>query len=325
MTKASDKELLDRETIDRFVNEKLSPTITLLREIVDYGVHLLNKCGHQGGSLSDLVITGHFFKHAVTMLDAVEIQLSRGAVFAAGVSARSMLEAYLYLEWLLKSDTEKRARQFYVWHLRQKRSWTRRAIPGTSEYNRFQKHLDILSDMKDTAKRKAIEASARKQDEDLVSILTNQKNKPINDEFDKLKKKHFDVAWYCPGGPNSIADMASRLNLESEYEFFYSQFSDITHVGAFDKHVKFDGKAVIFEPLRSPESIDTVVNVVASLAFRLFRLIINKYFPKEIKTFTHNYISQWRTPFLSIPKVVIKAQKRENPQQITPADGNSHR
>lgn len=158
--------------------------------------------------------------------------------------------------------------------------------------------------------RKAMEANARKQDADLAIILTNQKNKPISDEFDKLKKKHFDVAWYRPAGPNSIADMVSRLDLESEYEFFYSQFSDITHVGAFDKHVKFDGNAVIFEPLRSPENIDTLVNVVASLAFRLFRLIINKYSPNEMTTFTHNYVSEWRNRFLSIPKVVIKEPKK---------------
>lgn len=42
------KELLDRETIDQFVQSKLSPTISLLRELVDYGVEYLNKCGQIG-------------------------------------------------------------------------------------------------------------------------------------------------------------------------------------------------------------------------------------------------------------------------------------
>lgn len=320
MTKSSHKKLLDRETMDQFINEKISPSITLLREIVDYGVDLLDKCSNRGGSLSDLIIVGHFFKQAVTMLDAVEIQLSRGAVFAAGVSARSMLETYVYLEWLLKTDTEKRARQFYVWHLRQKRSWARRAIKGTPENALFQKHLKALYDFNDLNKQTKIETEGVQQDADFTRILTNQNNKSINEDFDKLKKKH-DVAWYSPHGPSSIADMAKRLNLESEYEFFYTQFSDITHAGAFDKNIKFEGTAVIFEPIRSPENIDTILTVVASLAFRVFRLIINKYLPAELTTFTHNYVTQWRSRFLSIPKVIIKAINTENPQN-NPADAD---
>ena len=100
MTKPSNKRLLDRDTIDQFVAMNLTPTISLFRELVDYGVDLLDKCGQHGGSLADLVIKAHFFKHAVTMLDAIEIQLSRGAVFSANVSARSMLETYRELIWL---------------------------------------------------------------------------------------------------------------------------------------------------------------------------------------------------------------------------------
>jgi len=37
----------------------------LLHELVDYGIDLLDKCGQYGGSLSDLVVTGHFFGHLV--------------------------------------------------------------------------------------------------------------------------------------------------------------------------------------------------------------------------------------------------------------------
>ena len=319
MTKASNKQLLDRERMDQFINEKLSPSVTLLRELVDYGVDLLSRCSERGGSLADLIIIGHFFKHAITMLDAVEILVSRGAVFAAGVSARSMLESYIYLEWLLKADTEKRARQFYVWHLRQKRLWARRAIKGTPENAHFQKNLDTLSTFNDPINRAEIEVGAKKQDADIYRILTNQNNKSINEDFDKLKKK-YDVAWYSPHGPNSIADMATRLNLDSEYEFFYTQFSDITHAGAFEKHIKFDGTAVIFEPIRIPANIDTLITVVAALTFRIFSLIIKKYLTDELKTFTHNYITQWRVRFLSIPKVVIKNMQTENPQQANPAD-----
>src|SRR4030042_5830387 len=115
-----------------------------------------------------------------------------------------MLESYIYLEWLLKADTEKRARQFYVWHLRQKRSWARRAIKGTPENALFQKHLKSLSDSNNPKKNPEIEAEAKVQDAEFTMILTNQNNKSINDEFDRLKKKAHDIQWYSPHGPSSI-------------------------------------------------------------------------------------------------------------------------
>ncbi|MCK4392759.1 hypothetical protein KAX17_07615 [Candidatus Bipolaricaulota bacterium] len=315
MTEPRAEQLLDRCKIDTFIGENLTPTIALLRELVDYGVDLINKCAQHGGSLADLVITAHFFKHAVTMLDAVEIQLSRGAVFSAEVSARSMLEAYIYLAWILEKDTESRGRQFYVWHLRQKCVWARRVIPGTPEHKNFEKHIATLSDMKDPAKRAALEKKARKQDAEISAILSNSNNRPFNDAFDTLKKRHFDAPWYCPDGPYSIGDMAKRLKLDAEYDFFYSQFSDISHAGAFEKHVKFDGKAIVFEPIRSPEGIRTIVTVVATLAFRIFRLIIAKYFPQDMQSFNQSYITQWRTRFLSVPEVVVKDVSGGNLQQ----------
>jgi hypothetical protein len=313
MTEPISKQILDRDNIDAFVTGNLTPTIALLRELVDYGVELIDRCVKRGGSLADLVITTHFFKHVVTMLDAVEIQLSRGAVFSAGVSSRSILEAYIYLAWILEKDTEIRGRQFYVWHLRQKRSWARRVIPGTSEYEHFKKHTAILSNMKDSKKSAILEAEARRQDLNISRILTNSKNNSINAVFDKLRKRHFDVAWYRPSGPCSIGDIAKKLQLDAEYDFFYSLFSDISHVGAFEKHVKFDGKAVVVEPIRSPEGIRTVVNVVATLALRVFRLIIGKFFPQDMESFKQSYITQWRTRFLSVPEIVVKDKAEGDP------------
>jgi hypothetical protein len=242
------------------------------------------------------------------MLDAVEIQLSRGSVFAAGVSARSMLEAYIYLAWILHTDTERRGRQFYVWHLRQKRGWQRRVIPGTDEYERFKKHISSLSAMMGPKGFAALELEkeAKKKDGEISSILTNMNNKAINDEFDRMKKRHFDVAWYNPSGPSSIGDMARKLGLEAEYDLFYSQFSDISHGGAFERHVKYDGRGVVFEPIRCPEEIRPLVNIVATLAFRILRLMIAKYFPQDMESFADTYIREWQSRFLSVPEVVVE-------------------
>lgn len=255
--------------------------------------------------LMDVVIAGHFFKHSVMMLDAVEAQMSHGAVFSAGVSARSMLEAYIYLAWILEKDTENRARHFYVWHLRQKREWARRLIKGTLENDRFEPHIANLYDLQDPCKRAALEKEAKKRESDISRFLSSAINKEVNDAFDKLKKR-YDVAWYRPCGPSSIRQVADAVKLEAEYDFFYSHFSDISHAGAFDKHVKICPQGIVFEPIRSPEGIRTLVNIVATLAFRTYRLIIKKYFPQEVQSFNFSYVTKWRARFQSVPDVVVK-------------------
>jgi hypothetical protein len=288
------------------MTEKLQPSIDLLRELVGYGANLIHRCSEKGGTTADLVVIGHFFKHAVTMLDGAEIQLSRGAVFASGVSTRSMLEAYMYLEWILKADTDNRARHFYVWFLRQKREKARRFIPGTAENKRFKPHLPGIPSLSDPQKIVALEADARKQEADLSVVLEKPYNKSINSDFDRLKTRHFDGPWYKPTGVNSIGHMAKSLSLESEYDFFYAHFSDITHASAFEKHVKIDGNDVIYEPIRNPEGFDTVLYLVATLAFRIYGLIINKYFPSELHAFNLEYVNKWRERFLSVPKVKVE-------------------
>ena len=102
--------------------------------------------------------------------------------------------------------------------------------------------------------------------------------------------------------------MANRLGLSREYKIYYSQFSDIAHVGTFSKHIKFDGSSVILEPIRSPENVRTIVNLVMNLAFRIFQLIITKYFNRDLPSFRERYIRQWRDRFLSIPEIVVKTE-----------------
>ncbi len=161
--------------------------------------------------------------------------------------------------------------------------------------------------MRDPDRHAALEAEAKRQTSVFTALLTKSGNKAINDEFDKLKARRFDVAWYRPGGPESVGKMAKDLGLESEYTLFYSEFSDITHAGSFDRSVKCDAQSVTFEPLRSPERIHTILSIVATLTFRIFQLIIARYAPTELKSFRTAYIHKWRARYRSIPKVVINA------------------
>ena len=76
-------------------------------------------------------------KNAIAMLDAVEILVSQGAIFSANLPARGLFETYLFLHWMLKEDAERRAKQYYVWHLRQELRWHKRGISGSKDQTDF--------------------------------------------------------------------------------------------------------------------------------------------------------------------------------------------
>lgn len=309
MKEDAHKRILDREEPQQFVEAHFRESLELLQEVTNYGSNLIPRCYVSSGkSLPDVVILGGLLKQAVAMLDAVEILVSKGAIFAANVPARSLLEVYIYINWILDSDTDKRARQYYVRHLRQERQWDRRLISGTDENSKFTKVLQNLSLMGDPSYASKLEQKAKKQELAINSILANGDYKDINAEFDRIKKRDHDQHWYSPWGPSSIRDMANRLQLDSEYTVLYSQFSDVTHSTAFKKHIGFDGEAAIFEPVRHLKGIKTLLSVVISLAIKIYRSILTKYRPGELSNFNRKYQEEWRERFRTIKTVKYKTE-----------------
>ena len=51
---------------------------------------------------------GALLRQIVTMLDGVEVLLSNGASYTAQLQLRALLEASIYIEWILKGDGDKK-------------------------------------------------------------------------------------------------------------------------------------------------------------------------------------------------------------------------
>jgi uncharacterized protein DUF5677 len=236
------KGILDRQETASYVNQHFQDTIGLLREIVDYGTHLIPRCYTTAKSkdLTASVVLGTLLKHSVAMLDAIDILVSQGAVFLAHLPARGLFEIYLFIHWILKEDAEKRVKQYYVWHLRRKLKWAKRGIVGSEQQEAFFNAVD------DFAKVFSEEVDL-KQDEiqesisSLENLLNGDSYREINDEFEKMKSKKtgLDVDWFRPWGPKSRYQMAKDLGLGAQYTIFYDQYSAIMHGTVTGKHIKF--------------------------------------------------------------------------------------
>ena len=118
------KGLLDDEGAAAFASEQLKPWTNLLRDLANYGSHLIPRAYSSGGkTLGDAVLIGILLRQLVAMIDAIEILLCRSAVHAATLQLRAMFEASVYIDWMLAGDRENKAAYYYVHNLLRLRLW----------------------------------------------------------------------------------------------------------------------------------------------------------------------------------------------------------
>ena len=304
------KDILDREDPPQHVNQYLSESIELLKEVSNYGARLIIRMfSISDRKTKDVVILAILLKHAVAMIDALEILLSQGATIASQLPLRTMFETSLYIDWILKKDTEKRASQYYVWHLRKKKRTNLTIFKGTKE------NLDFIKTLINTPLEKVLpnlkieQSEIKRQNDKIDKLLKSKKYQSINSEFNRLQKKKYDVAWYRPWGANSIGEMAGKLNRRAEYNIFYSHLSEITHSHSINQHISFQGDKLIFENVRNLQGIDTIIRYGVTIAFKIYRKILDSYSPAEQENFSRKYVEEWRKRFNSITRIEYKNEE----------------
>ena len=109
------QKILDRDEPASLVQEHLSES-TQLREVVDYGTHLVPRCYKSSpGGLTEAVVLGVLLKHFLAMVDGVEVLITNGAVLAAHTQSRVLFETHMYIAWILRENSEQRSKQYHVW------------------------------------------------------------------------------------------------------------------------------------------------------------------------------------------------------------------
>jgi len=304
------KTILDREKAIADVTEHFGDQLEMMRDVVNYGTQLVPRCYESSDErLVDIVLLVALCKHAVAMLDAVEIHVSSGALLASHTSARALYEATLYCTWIMHEESDFRAKCYYVWNLRQRKMWTKRMIPDTPEYSSFQQCRDYFFPSANESKphKKGGEPKFEEASAALASIeelLASPTYNSINATFEQLRgRQAHDPRWYEPSGVKSIRAMADKLELLPEYTIFYELLCDVVHARCFSRHVKFQDSAVVFEPIRDLEKIDFILNVTISLAFRHYKEMLQRYRPQELENFRRKYKDEWRKPFRSVKSV----------------------
>ncbi len=256
------KLIIDRKRQEDDVREHFSRHIELLIDLVNYGSNLVPRAYDSSKKKrEDIMVILVLLKQVISMVDAVEVLVSKGAVTQASLQARAAFEASLYIDWILRDDAIKKAKYYYVSNLRSQRLWALRFKTGTQEQETFSKQFE---DIEEHLKLDDLSELQKKAEEELDRVETFL-NRPawieINNEFEKRKNKKTgaEVYWYKLLGVNSIRKLAGEVGRLGEYDLFYSRSSEVTHTASYKDHVQFVKGTVVFEPIRQLKDIQFVL------------------------------------------------------------------
>ena len=311
MKEDSHRGLLDREAVLKDA-EQFRPQLELLEEMVNYGTNLIVRC-YLGSEKKyrDLVVLTCLTRQIFTMLDGAHVLLKSGALYAANLQFRAILEASICLDFMLHDRTDEKSLYYVVANIRSEKHWTSKAISGTPENTNLSTMTKAAGFEVDST-FKSNQAGLKTQLTDIEDILKKPTFKAANEAYEaKSQKRGFDPPWYNFFGETSVKSMAKSMDRQVDYEFFYSTTSQIMHGSASRHHVQFDGSKVVINGLRGFEYINLMWDNLIRLVLHTILTVLGEYRPKELTNFRKMYMDEWRPIYLGMPIVQTESQIME--------------
>ncbi len=258
--------------------EKYSP---YLRELVNYATNLLARCenaskGVKGYPISILSL----YYHIIQMADAAEVLISNSCLMAGVPILRSIFEADISLEYILKDDFETRSTAWLIENIIIDKRYYESFDTSTEIGAKFKK--DLSNDRFSNSYNFALNNSSRLRNkiESLDKFLKNKGNKTIYDAFSGKTKI---TRWFqINKGPRNIEALAKLLNRPVEYELFYRIYSSFSHAKNFNNILDLINNNVILIPIRGQiANGEMLCSLVGAYLVSSSKLIAGRFRPEE--------------------------------------------
>ncbi len=312
MAAQPNKPILDREKVEGILRNELSEVSLLWQDVVDYGTHLIPRAFTSSPrGLEDVVVICVLLKQFVQNADAIEILLSKGALQATKLPVRTMLEASLFISWILLGDSVVKARHYYVSNLRRLRLWPLRLLSDTSERERFSPVGEYL-DLGAAVNSPDVQAQAQQELDQINGVLSQPSYIDINAAFEKhvnLNRPDHEPAWYMPLGKQSLRQIAEELQRLPLYEMVYSPGSQYVHSSSYRDHVSFSGQGdITLHPIRDLLGLADYATVPLNILLMTYRSILRQYRPGELSNFARKYANDWRSRITNVRTLDVDCQ-----------------
>jgi hypothetical protein len=180
---------------------------------------------------------------------------------------------------------------------------------NTPEASDFLKEMgDIGQDI--VAQRPALDAEAGAYMSEADRILAQPSLAAANAAFDQYLADHRSLRgepeWYKVLGMRSVRGIARELMRLPDYIVYYGKSSRVTHSATYKDQISFQSVGAIAHPIRNLTDTHTLFNFACANAIHTFIRVLSFYRPRELPQFGQMYMTEWRRPFLDIPRTKIQ-------------------
>ncbi len=245
------------------------------------------------GDQSDLVVLT-IYRFILDNLDGVSILFKNGSIDTTGILLRSIFEGLLALLYILEEETELRALSYQVAHYHKEIANFRKIDSNTVEGKK------LRSLLKEEGIEEVESFDYRIRLDRIENILKHPKFQPIEEEWQKKKKKWFSLF----GGPENIFELAEHFNFVSAYELLYRHWSnDIHGLAALDYIREGEDGDIYLCYLRDQKNLYTYSICALNFVSEATLQMITKYLPdkiSEFKNFNESCFADYTILFQSI-------------------------
>ncbi|GAB2563458.1 DUF5677 domain-containing protein [Spirosoma areae] len=247
-----------------------------LDEFVDFGTHILDWEFRKEDLREESIPIISLFRRILELTDAISILLKSHVADPCEILLRTLFETTLSLEYILKTDTDRRALCYLFTVYAERLTFLKRHDPNDSNYKQYQKDYKHGRVYKDVPKISNLEGKIAAADE----WIERPEHTEVKNEYVRVKQIKKKVkGWFTPfsdltnqdeeGKPKfleSIQDLAKHLGKFDLYETLYRSWSRSVH--ATDVITgNFLGKdsSVAMVALRQPVQAHAVANLTIRL------------------------------------------------------------
>jgi hypothetical protein len=289
------KRLLDRDRAVADAAPLIDLIVPALREAVDYSLWALLRCaaaGEHDGRIHNTVPL-LLFRHVIEMSDGLEVLFQQSCVVPAVPVLRSSFEAGLNLEYILNTDSERRALAWLCCYAHQQREYHERLNPSTlagQEYDdvrqrehagEAKRHANLPKVVENLNELLAMPYMAEVETRYQERIAQNKSSRQSGKQ--PAKKRLRPPHWYSLfDDPNSLRSLAARLRRESEYYLLYPKWSRLSHGNDIDAFIGSSSSGSrSFKTLRYASELNILGALAANFLLRALVTTTNHFRPGE--------------------------------------------
>ncbi|MGD9679112.1 MAG: DUF5677 domain-containing protein [Vulcanibacillus sp.] len=266
------------------VRKRLEIFSDSLYKLANVGTHIINEIMKKNLENQDISIIMHLRNH-IDIIDGISDLIKISSVDNAERLNRMLFESYLYLNYILEKDVERRGKSYYFYYLLEQLKW----------YNKLKDKTPENISLKEMLKRDKYLNNSRLPtissiDNEIAIVELNIHNPIFNEvkyEYDTKPKKNRKQWYSLFGGPKNIKELADRLKLPATYEINYRFGSSKVHSQDALRDISYDDERALIKQLRAPASanittlncfnytIDTYIQIIKY--FKLDENMIKQY------------------------------------------------